>query len=121
MPLTNTTGNRYADQVEVLDSSAKRARGLLKFKEAPTNYAAVFYLPLGGFFPVVHTFGMKFVIDIVFCDSHKKIKYFYPKVLPGSLRAPLPHFFGGCPYMIEFVNCKTQTLRLGEELRWEVL
>ena len=118
MPLTNKSGNVYAEQVEVLDTPLKRSRGLLKYKEAPQQYAAVFYLPLFGFFPVVHTFGMKFSIDIAFCDTNKKIKHFYPNVAPSSIRAPLKNIWGGCPYMIDFVNCNTQNLRLGEDLEW---
>ena len=74
-----------ASRIEWMRTASERNRGLLKYQEAPENYAAVFKLPLGGFLPLIHTFRMRFSIDLVFCDSQKQIVYLTP-LLRGTIK-----------------------------------
>jgi uncharacterized membrane protein (UPF0127 family) len=107
-----------AEKVEMMDSAAKRARGLLKYEEAPSSFAAIFKLPLFGFFPLVHCFGMKFPIDILFCNKEGLIKKVYRNIKPGGFVFPLRYAFGGCPIMIELSGCSPSSFNEGEKLHW---
>jgi uncharacterized membrane protein (UPF0127 family) len=107
-----------AERLEFFRSAAERARGLLKYSQAPRQSAAVFDLALGGFLPVVHTFGMKFSIDIVFCNSEKVVRAIYRAVKPGRLIAPGRYLLGGCSYLVEFSLCDLGDLRVGDRLEW---
>ena len=107
-----------AKQIEWMKSPRARAIGLLKFEQAPENFAAIFKLPLFGFFPLVHTVGMKFTIDILFCDSKKKVLHRYEKVKPGRFIFPMLHAIGGCSYLLEFSNCDLSNIRQGVQLDW---
>lgn len=118
MGVQKISGEALSQSKEFFLSSAERSRGLLKYQEPPTEHAAIFKLALWGFLPVVHTFGMKFPIDIVFCDSLKRVKFIYRSVKPGRVVAPLPALLGGCPYLVEFVNCDLRGLKPGDELGW---
>ncbi len=95
-----------------------RARGLLKFEKAPESYVAVFHLAAFGFLPIVHCFGMKFPIDIVFCDSKKQVRHIYRGVSPGSIIVPWASLLGGCRYLLEFSNCETSQISEGDQLEW---
>lgn len=112
------TGHTLATTVEIMDTPAKRAIGLLKYSEAPRHYAAVFPLPLNGFFPLVHTLGMKFPIDICFCDIDRKIIFKRSQVGAGRFVLPWLNFFGGARYLIEFANCDLKETHAGEILEW---
>lgn len=114
-----TSSLLLATQIEHMNSASKRAKGLLKFERAPENYAAVFSLPLWGFFPMIHTFGMKFPIDVVFCDFQKKILWIQRSVGPGQLILPWRYILGGCRYLVEFSDCETESLQVGDILEWE--
>src|SRR5690606_4420303 len=96
----------------------KRATGLLKFEERPEDYAGIFKLPLNGFFPLVHTFGMKFSIDILFCNKERKVLYHYKNVPKNRFIFPLKYIFGGCPYLIEFSKTSLKNIQLGDVLDW---
>lgn len=63
-----TKGTIVADRADIADTSAKRRTGLLKH----TGLAAgegLWIVPCEG----VHTFGMKFPIDVLFLDKKKKV------------------------------------------------
>lgn len=107
-----------SNQVEHYRSARDRATGLLKFENKPDGLAAVFHLPLFGFFPAVHTFGMKFSIDLVFCDSEKKVLSIFQDVAPGRWVLPWRYFFGGCSFLIEFVGCDLSRVNVGDQLKW---
>ncbi len=107
-----------AHQVEIFDRPEQRALGLLKFAQAPTDYAAVFNLPFFGVLPLVHTFGMKFPIDIVFCDSSKRVSFISRAVPKGKLVMPWKFLLGGCRYLVEFSQAPTDQLAVGDELEW---
>jgi uncharacterized membrane protein (UPF0127 family) len=58
-----------ADCVEVADHGAARRRGLLRRSELPAG-EGLWIVPCES----VHTFGMKFPIDLVYLDRKKKVK-----------------------------------------------
>lgn len=112
------SGKNLSTQVEHYRSASERSRGLLKFEKQPESFSAIFYLPMRGFFPAVHTFGMKFSIDLVFCNNQKKIISIFRDVAPGRFIVPWRHFFGGSIYLIEFAGCDIGSLSLGDQLEW---
>jgi uncharacterized membrane protein (UPF0127 family) len=112
------TGDILTHRLEHFRSARERARGLLKFSKQPQAFAAIFYLPLLGIFPAVHTMGMKFSIDLVFCDSQKRVVSIFRAVGPGRWVLPWRYFFGGCRYLIEFSDCDVSKLAVGDALQW---
>jgi len=63
-----TRGRVLADRAEIADTSAKRRTGLLKHTGlAPGE--GLWIAPCEG----VHTFGMKFPIDVLFLTKKKKV------------------------------------------------
>jgi uncharacterized protein len=76
--VTNQTrGRMLADRADIADTSATRRTGLLKHKGlAPGE--GLWIVPCEG----VHTFAMKFPIDVVFLNRKRKIL----KVRPNMLR-----------------------------------
>ncbi len=76
--VTNQTrGRMLADRADIADTSAKRRTGLLKHKGlAPGE--GLWIVPCEG----VHTFAMKFPIDVVFLNRKRKIL----KVRPNMVR-----------------------------------
>ena len=65
----NQTKNRLvAERAEVADTSAKRRTGLLKHT-ALNEGEGLWIVPCEG----VHTFGMKFPIDVVYLNRKKKV------------------------------------------------
>src|SRR5271167_3285657 len=83
--VSNQTKNRVlADRADIADTSRKRRTGLLKH----TGLAAgegLWIAPSEG----VHTFGMKFPIDVVFLTRKKKIL----KVRPNMVRSRIAFSF----------------------------
>ena len=63
-----TRGSVLADQAEVADTSRKRRVGLLKHDSLPPGHG-LWIAPCEG----IHTFGMKFPIDVVFLDRAKRV------------------------------------------------
>ena len=69
-----------ADAAEVADTSAKRRTGLLKHDRlAPGE--GLWIVPCES----VHTFFMKFPIDLVYLDKRKKVRKIRPAVPPWRL------------------------------------
>ena len=66
--LNRTLGTVLASQADVADTSRKRNVGLLKHKSLPAGQG-LWIVPCEG----IHTFGMKFAIDVVFLDRKKKV------------------------------------------------
>ena len=114
----NKPETSLAKNIEHFLSAKERARGLLKYDRAPESHAAIFDLALRGFLPIVHTFGMKFSIDIVFCSASKVVRAVYKNVGPSRLIAPARFLLGGCPYLIELSRCDASDLSVGDRLRW---
>ena len=110
-------GALIAHHVEIMNTAAKRTRGLLKFREPPLDYAAIFELPLGGFFPVIHTFGMKFPIDIIFLDHKRVVRAVYKQVEPFRWVVPAKYFWGGIRFVME-VPVSRGHLKIGDAVEW---
>ncbi len=66
--LNRTRGTVLATEADVADTSRKRNVGLLKHKSLPAGQG-LWIVPCEG----IHTFGMKFAIDVVFLDRKKKV------------------------------------------------
>lgn len=112
------TGKTLAKEAVFFKSASDRAKGMLRYAECPPSLAAIFYLPLCGFFPVIHTFGMQFAIDVAFCNSSKQILYLYRNVQPGKMLCPWKKILGGLPFLVEFAGCDLGALKVGDVLEW---
>ena len=73
-----------ATHMEVADSASKRNKGLLG-RERLSPGEGLWIIPCQA----VHTFGMRFPIDLVYLDRKKQIKKLRSKVPPGRLSACL--------------------------------
>src|SRR5258706_10662815 len=73
-----------ADCVEVADHGATRRKGLLGRSGLPAG-GGLWIVPCES----VHTFGMKFPIDLVYLDRNKKVKKVRSAVPPWRLSACL--------------------------------
>src|ERR1051326_6300569 len=65
----STRGSSLGNAVDVADTSAKRRVGLLKHKKLEPG-TGLWILPCES----VHTFFMKFPIDLVYLDKRRKVK-----------------------------------------------
>ena len=75
-----TKGQVLADRADIADTSAKRRTGLLKHTGlAPGE--GLWIAPCEG----VHTFGMKFPIDVLFLNKKKKILKARPDMVKGRI------------------------------------
>jgi uncharacterized membrane protein (UPF0127 family) len=63
-----TRGTLLADAADVADTSATRRRGLLKHDSLPAGQG-LWIVPCEG----VHSFGMKFDIDVVYLDRRMRV------------------------------------------------
>jgi uncharacterized membrane protein (UPF0127 family) len=81
-----TKGRVLADRADIADTSAKRRTGLLKHSRLEPG-EGLWIAPCEG----VHTFGMKFTIDVVFLSRQKQVLKTRPSMVKGriafSLRA----------------------------------
>jgi uncharacterized membrane protein (UPF0127 family) len=66
--LNRTRDSVLATDAEVADTSRKRRTGLLKHTCFPAGQG-LWIVPCEG----IHTFGMKFAIDVVFLDRSRKV------------------------------------------------
>jgi hypothetical protein len=85
MVVTNQTRGRVlADCAETADTSAKRRKGLLGRDKLAEGYA-LWILPCES----VHTFGMKFSIDVVYLDRKHRIRKLRRAMPPWRVSACL--------------------------------
>ncbi|MBZ5603909.1 MAG: DUF192 domain-containing protein [Acidobacteriia bacterium] len=82
--ITNSGGRVLADRADVADTSAKRRTGLLKHAKLDRG-EGLWIAPTEG----VHTFGMKFPIDVVFLSKAKKILKIRPNMVRGRIALSL--------------------------------
>ena len=73
-----TRGRVLADRADIADTSKKRRTGLLKHTSLGPG-EGLWIAPSEG----VHTFGMKFPIDVVFLNRNKRVL----KVRPNMVRS----------------------------------
>jgi uncharacterized membrane protein (UPF0127 family) len=79
--VTNTTnGALLADSIDVADSPASRKRGLLKHAGLALN-EGLWIVPSFA----VHSFGMKFDIDLVFLDRKYRVRKVRSGMKPGGV------------------------------------
>jgi uncharacterized membrane protein (UPF0127 family) len=77
-------GTIVAEAADVADSSAKRRTGLLKHDRLEPG-SGLWIAPCEA----VHSFGMRFAIDIVYLDRKKKVRKVRREMVPGRLSACL--------------------------------
>ena len=79
-----TRGTTLGDSIDVADTSGKRSTGLLKHKGLERG-TGLWIVPCEG----VHTFFMKFAIDVVYIDRKKRVKKVVRAMGPWRLSACL--------------------------------
>jgi len=86
MPIINLTkGGRLAQKVTVADNLLARLTGLLG-TERPDPHKALYLTPCAG----VHTFGMKYPIDVVFLDVQGKVVKLFENLPPNRMTKVIP-------------------------------
>jgi hypothetical protein len=83
--LNRTRQTVLATEADVADTSRKRNVGLLKHKSLPEGQG-LWIVPCEG----IHTFGMKFPIDVLFLDRKKKVLKIRPNMGPFRISLCLP-------------------------------
>jgi len=85
MVIRNQTRNTVlADAADVADTSAKRRTGLLKHERLDPGQG-LWIVPCES----VHSFFMKFAIDLVYLDRNKKVRKVRHRMVPWRLSACL--------------------------------
>ncbi len=111
MKLLNASKNQTVviDQLEIADSLWSRLKGLLGRASMSHNNAMWFDNCTS-----IHTFFMKFSIDVVFLDRSMKVKRVYAGVKPGRLVGPV----WGARSVVEMAAGKmaTTTVEIGDQL-----
>ncbi len=83
MKATNTTRNiEIADKLAIADSMFSRMKGLLG-KDSLQKGEALLIKPCMG----IHTFGMRFPIDVIFLDKQNKVVALKKNVPPNRMSA----------------------------------
>lgn len=108
-----------ARRLEVMKTPKARAVGLLKYKSPPESYAAVFHLPLFGFFPLVHTMGMNFPIDILFLNRDRRVISVHLNTKASRFVLPFRYVLGGARYLLELSTPSAKDVKVGDLLAWE--
>jgi uncharacterized membrane protein (UPF0127 family) len=80
-----TRGTTLGDQIDCADTSSKRTTGLLKHKELRPG-EGLWIIPCEG----VHTFFMKFALDLVYVDKKNVVRKTVANVVPWRLSLCLP-------------------------------
>jgi hypothetical protein len=80
-----TRGIVIGDAIDIADTSEKRTVGLLKHKELRPG-EGLWIVPCEG----VHTFFMKFAIDLVYIDKKHIVRKIVPNVAPWRMSICLP-------------------------------
>ena len=79
--MRNQTRNTVlADAAEVADSASKRRTGLLKHERLEPGQG-MWIVPCEA----VHSFGMKFAIDVVYLDKKKRVRKTRPVMVPRRI------------------------------------
>ena len=77
-------GTVLAEAADVADTSAKRRKGLLKHSSLERG-EGLWIAPCES----VHSFGMKFAIDVVYLDRKKKVRKTRKRMVPWRMSACL--------------------------------
>lgn len=108
--LTDNSANRIIENVLKTTNFFERMRGLL-FKEKLKSNAGLIISPCSS----VHTFGMKYTIDVVFLDKELTIVKLVKSLKPWRMTAS----HASC-IVLELVEDSINTLQLttGQQLVW---
>ena len=79
-----TKGRVLAERADIADTSAKRRTGLLKHTSLEPG-EGLWIAPCEG----VHTFGMRFPIDVLFLSRQKKVLKARPNMVRGRMSLSL--------------------------------
>ena len=80
-----TRGAVLANSADLADTSEKRRTGLLKHTELKAG-EGLWIVPCES----VHSFFMKFTIDVLYLDRNKKVRGMRPNMKPWRVSACLP-------------------------------
>jgi hypothetical protein len=75
-----TRGKLLADRAAIANTSSTRRTGLLKHTGLDKG-DGLWIVPSEG----VHTFGMKFTIDVLFLDKKRRVKKMRPNMVRGRI------------------------------------
>ncbi len=82
--VTNSQGRVLADRADIADTSPKRRTGLLKHTRLEPG-EGLWIAPTEG----IHTFGMKFPIDVAFLSRNKKVLKIRANMVRGRIALSL--------------------------------
>lgn len=107
----NEIGEDVADSVRVAATDHARRRGLLDRESLPANEGLL--LSPGG---SIHTFGMRFAIDVLFLDQDVQILKCVRFLQPWRIAFAPP----GTRYVLEIAEgtAALDNIQLGEKLLW---
>jgi len=88
-----------------------KMKGLLGRKSLDKGEALIFSRA-----PSIHTFFMKFAIDIIFLDPGKKVIAFFEKVKPNRI---LPYVKSSYTVEMPEESVQIKKIKLGDQLIWE--
>lgn len=80
-----TRGASLGDAVEVAEKSSRRVVGLLKNSGLQPGHG-LWIIPCEG----IHTFFMKFAIDVVYIDRKQRVRKIVPNLPPWKVSLCLP-------------------------------
>lgn len=109
--IVTSSGEILADTVIVAATGRARRRGLLDSSELAANEGLL--LSPGS---SVHTFGMRFCIDVLFLDKHMRVLKCVPQLQPWRIAfAPM-----GTRYVLELAGGRAAmaNIPLGTRLLW---
>jgi len=84
LKVTNSQGRVLADRADIADTSPKRRTGLLKHTRLEPG-EGLWIAPTEG----IHTFGMKFPIDVAFLSRNKKVLKIRANMVRGRIALSL--------------------------------
>lgn len=79
------SGKELVGDLMIADSIFSRMKGLLGKDSLPTG-SALWLIPCKG----VHTFGMKFAIDVIFIDRENRVIAISDNMMPNRMTAIYP-------------------------------
>lgn len=111
MPIMNLTkGGRLAQKVTVADSLLARLTGLLGTVR-PDSQTTLCLTPCAG----VHTFGMKYPIDVVFLDAQGKVVKLFQNFPPNRMTKVIPS--AKCALELPPGTITAQAIQTGDYLK----
>lgn len=99
------------DNVTIARSFFSRLIGLLSKNSLNSSEGMMFYRA-----PSIHTYGMKFPIDILFLDTTGKIIRIFHQVNPNRI---IPYVRSWVTLELQAGQCAKKQLRPGDGLHWE--